>query len=44
MPKIERELVMMEALAGLGYELIETDHPDILALDESEFQIEDPIV
>lgn len=35
---------MMEALAGLGYELIETDHPDILELDKSEFQIEEPIV
>lgn len=34
----------MEALAQLGYELIETDHPDILELDKSEFQIEDPVI
>lgn len=34
----------MEALAQLGYELIETDHPTILELDKSDFQVEEPVV
>lgn len=38
-----RKVTKMELLAQMGYELLDTDHPEILAIDKNEFQIEEPI-